>query len=67
MGIGMFLLWGLIVAVIVMAVPGFGDTFTGRQSASASAAPLDILRARLARGEIDRAEFEERRRELSAG
>ena len=65
MGIGMFLFWGLFAAVIVTAVLGFGDAFAGRSSSSPSMAPLDILRARYARGEIDRAEFEERRRGLS--
>jgi len=67
MGIGMLLLWGLVAAVIVMAIPGFGDRIAGKESAAASSAPLDILRARYARGEIDRDEFEEKRRELSAG
>ena len=68
MGIGMLLFWGLIIFGIVMLVRGIG----GRSSSSGSEArardktPLDILGERYARGEIDQAEFEEKRRDLSA-
>ena len=66
MGIGMLLFWGVIITAIVMLVRG---------SAGGSAAPapdvrgktsLDILRERYATGEIDKSEFEQKRRDLSA-
>ncbi len=66
MGIGMLLFWGLIIVVAVIAMRGIGDGTAGSVSAAPSMTPLDILRARYARGEIDKIEFEERRRELSA-
>ena len=53
----MVLLWLAVFAVIVFAVRRLGRQ--GRE------APLDILRQRYARGEINNGEFEERRRLLS--
>lgn len=52
-----------IVALVVLAVRWAGGEGMGRPQASGRA-PLDILRERFARGEIDRDEFEERRRAL---
>ena len=52
-----------IVALVVLAVRWAGGEGMGRSQASGRA-PLDILRERFARGEIDRDEFEERRRAL---
>jgi len=58
--------WGLIVLGIVALVRvSFGRGPPGfRRSEEDSA--LAILRERFARGEIDKAEFEERKRDLSA-
>lgn len=56
----MGLLWLAAFAVIVFAVRRLG-----RQVRGAREAPLDILRQRYARGEINNGEFEERRRLLS--
>ena len=52
----------IIVLAIVYAVRGFGPS----GPASSSRSSLDILKDRFARGEIDRAEYEERKRVLSA-
>jgi putative membrane protein len=61
----MLLFWGGIVIVIVLAVRGFGGgTSRGAESPPGSRA-LDILEERYARGEIDKEEFEERKRLLS--
>lgn len=58
----MIVFFGGIIVLIILAVrwlggPGRGGPGTGRQA-------IDILRERFARGEIDKAEFEERRRAL---
>jgi putative membrane protein len=61
------LVWiALIVLVVVLlvrwvaGVPGHGHPY----SPPAGKTPLDILKERFARGEIDKEEFEERRRVL---
>ncbi len=64
-GFMMILFWGAIILMIVLAVRWLG----GRSSQGvASELPgkraLDILQERFARGEIDKEEFEERRRIL---
>jgi putative membrane protein len=51
----------LLVVGIVFAVRGLSDL---GGSASATSSALQILEERFARGEIDRDEFEERRRAL---
>lgn len=63
MGLGMLLLWVLLIAAVVMLVKcsrGFGDC--GRREPEKSA--LDLLKERYARSEIERDEFEQRRRDL---
>ena len=68
MGIGMLLFWGLIIFGVVMLARGFG----GSSSSGAGVptvrdkTPLDILRGRYARGEIDKAEFVQKRSDLGA-
>jgi putative membrane protein len=66
-GLGMLLFWGLIIVVLVLLV----RALSGRSSDSGESGatpprptPLEILRERYARGEIDKAEFEERRKTL---
>jgi putative membrane protein len=61
----MFLFWGGIILLVVLAVRWFGS------GSSRGAAPpgtrnkgLEILQERFARGEIDKDEFEERKRLL---
>ena len=66
MGIGMLLFWGLIIAAIVVLARGFGARSGGGEPKLREKTPLDILGERYARGEIDKAEFEEKRRDLSA-
>ncbi len=60
----MLLFWGLVITGLVLAL-----RWLMRQGAPRPAAhdpALDILRQRYARGEIDREEFEARRRDLGA-
>lgn len=57
----MILFLALPIAAAVLLVRWLGGS---RSSASLGQTPLDILRERYARGEIDKEEFEERRRIL---
>ena len=59
----MILLLALLVVAVVLLVRWLGGT--APPSASPTRTPLDILKERFARGEIDKTEFEERRRVLS--
>lgn len=58
----MILVVALIVMIVVLALRWLGGA--GSAAAPPSKAPLDILKQRFARGEIDREEFEERQRVL---
>jgi len=62
----MILFWGGLIIVIVLAVRGFGGSKSqdGAPSRPVKSA-LDILEDRFARGEIDKEEFEGRKRILS--
>lgn len=61
-GLGMVLFWGLIILLIVLAVRGFGSR---RDSVPPDhKTPLQILDERYARGEIEKEEYEERRKTL---
>jgi putative membrane protein len=63
----MLLFLGILVGLVVLVVRWLGTSEHSpfRQAPGAGArTPLDILKERLARGEIDVAEYEERRRAL---
>jgi putative membrane protein len=66
MGIGMLLFWGLIIAAIFLLVRGFSAKSGSNHPLPREKTALDILGERYARGEIGKAEFEEKRRDLSA-
>lgn len=62
----MVLFWGGIIVVIVLAVRWLGGGAHGRRPEPPSRdSALDILKERFARGEIEKEEFEERKRLLS--
>ena len=67
MGIGMLVFWGLIIAAIVLLARGFGARSGASDTRVRVDTPLDILGERYARGEIGKDEFEQKRRDLSAG
>lgn len=59
----MVLFWGfLILAILVLAKWLFGKN--PETNAPRDKAPLEILKERYARGELERDEFEQRRRDL---
>ena len=62
----MFLFLAIVVGVVVLVVRWLGGSQVSlfRPIGRTSHAALDILKERLARGEIDVAEFEERKRAL---
>ncbi len=63
MGFGMLLFWGLLIAGIVMLLRfSRGAGHCGKRERANSA--LDILKERYARGEIEREEFEQKKRDL---
>ena len=66
MGIGMLLFWGLIIVLIFMLVRGFGGTRNASEPRTRDKPALEILSERYAKGEIDKSEFEEKRRDLGA-
>ncbi len=64
MGIGMLLFWALLIAAVVLLVrytAGGGGVDCGREKSA-----LDILKERYARGEIEREEFEQKKRDLES-
>lgn len=60
----MLLFLAAIIALVVLAVRWLSSSGHHLFGRTETRIPLDILRERLARGEIDVAEFEERRRAL---
>lgn len=62
-GIMMIAFWVLLVAIIVWAVREIGGKNT-RSGSSSNA--LEILKERYAKGEIDKKEFEEKKKDLLA-
>jgi len=61
----MILVLAAVIAVAVLLVRWLGGPWQGAgPQVPAGRTPLDILKERFARGEIDKAEFEERRRVL---
>jgi putative membrane protein len=57
----MVVFWGGIILAVVLLARAFGSGRSGPGRVSA----LDILQERFARGEIDKAEYEEKRRTIS--
>jgi len=61
-GIMMIVFWAAVILLIVWVVKGVhGDDYTKHNSKSA----VDILKERYAKGEIDKREFEEKKKDLT--
>ena len=64
-GLLMIIFWGSIIVLAVLAVRWIAGNNSQREAPpQPRQSPLDILKERFARGEIDKEEFEERRRVL---
>lgn len=63
--LGMVLFRLLFAAALVWVIRVVWDRSARQGSGRQEASPLEILQRRYARGEIDRAEFEEKRKDLS--
>ena len=61
----MVLFWGAIIFVIVLVVRSLSGGTSGAAGRVTRKRPLDVLQERFARGEIDKGEFDERKRVLS--
>jgi putative membrane protein len=65
MGIVMIIFWVLLIAAFVLLISGAVNGIRGiRQNKSDLPNSIEILGQRYARGEIDKAEYEEKRRNL---
>lgn len=60
----MVLFWVLVVAGIVALIRGLSSR-SGGGSSAAPESPLEILKSRYAKGEIDKKEFEEKKTDLT--
>jgi putative membrane protein len=60
-GFMMILFWGLVIAGIVLAIRLIGGS---SREGSGDEKPVDILKKRYAKGEINKAEYEEKLKDL---
>lgn len=63
----MVVFWGLIIAGIILAVRALSGTGVVSGGAGQKNRALEILQERYARGEIDKDEYESKKRDLLAG
>ncbi len=64
-GLMMLLFWGGLIAVAVFVVRGLVGGKTSSEVTAANCKGLEILHERFARGEIEKEEYEKRKRLLS--
>lgn len=62
----MLALWGLVLVAVVLAIRWLAGRDTAAGCAARRESPLETLAQRYARGEIDREEFEAKKRDLAA-
>lgn len=61
----MWIFWILLIVIAFMVVRAFAN-MKGGGGSSQDESPMEILKKRYARGEIDEEEFERRRKELES-
>jgi putative membrane protein len=66
MGFVMLLFWTLLIVGVVVLLRWLATGRSRRAPPAGGSSALEILAQRYARGEIDRAEFEQKRRDLGA-
>jgi putative membrane protein len=64
-GGGMWLFWILLIVIVVVLVRALAGSGSASRPAHQQS-PMEILKARYARGEIDEEEFKRRRRDLES-
>jgi putative membrane protein len=64
-GLTMLIFWGGIILLVVLLVRWFGGGAAHQPANPPRQTALEILQERYARGEIDRTEYEERRKTLA--
>ncbi|QEA37660.1 hypothetical protein FGL86_00290 [Pistricoccus aurantiacus] len=64
-GLMMIVFWGGLIALVVLLVRWLSRNDTSASDPSRRPTPLEILQERYARGEIDKQEYEERKKDLS--
>lgn len=64
MGLGMLLFWALLVVGVIALLRWLATGPDRRAPTAEGSSALEILAQRYARGEIDHAEFEQKRRDL---
>jgi putative membrane protein len=65
-GIIMIIFWIVLIGALILLVSGVINSIRGtQQNEDDLRNPLEILKQRYARGEIDKAEYEDKRRSLS--
>lgn len=64
-GLMMILFWAAVITLVVLLVRWLSGAGIAREQRPARSTAIDILEERFARGEINREEFEERRRVLT--
>lgn len=60
---GMWWVWVLIIAVIIILIYSVNNS-RDKSSYFLNETPLDVLKKRYAKGEIDKQEFEEKKKDL---
>jgi putative membrane protein len=63
-GLVMLLFWGGLIALVFFTIRAFSSSRQESGHAGSSETALEILKRRYARGEIDRTEYEEKRRDI---
>lgn len=62
-GIMMFVFWAAVILLVIWAVKEVRRNDSGKPHSKSA---LDILKERYAKGEIDKKEFEEKKKDLSS-